>query len=215
MAIQTTSVGAAPQFNIPYNVTVPNVGAGYAAGITQAGSSIANAITNVADIYNQNQSANDTLSQLALMKDASGNPIIPPDEYQSLMTKSLGAKHEMIGLLVGRFQQQYQAQLEQAKGVAIAQATAAAQAPYRMQEIAAQGAQQRQTTEAEVAAQTKAYLMQHPGSRPVLPAPPETKSPPASGANNIKSPLQLKLEANQNAPTPNLNNPNLQLFPSS
>jgi hypothetical protein len=62
----------APVFNASYNVPLTNIGEGYAAGISQAGKSIAEAIGSVSDIAKQNVDTNDTLAalkQTGILKD--------------------------------------------------------------------------------------------------------------------------------------------------
>jgi hypothetical protein len=87
----------APSFNIPFSVAPTDIGSGYAAGITQAGKSLAQAIGTVADIGKQNVDANDTLTALHQ------TGILSPEEYQAVMNKSLGAKQSMIGLYAGQW----------------------------------------------------------------------------------------------------------------
>jgi hypothetical protein len=87
----------APSFNIPYSVPLTDIGSGYAAGITQAGKSLSEAIGTVADIGKQNVDANDTLAAMH----QSG--ILKPEEYQAVMGKSLGAKQQMLGLYAGQW----------------------------------------------------------------------------------------------------------------
>ena len=134
-----------PAFNLTYSQPSIDIGSGYAKGIGQAGASIADSIKNVSDIYQQNSEANDVLQQFSQMKDSSGNPILSEEDYKSLMQKGLGAKHAFMGELLARFHGQYQSQLDAAKQIQIAQATAATQAPYRMAEIAKTGEEQRKT----------------------------------------------------------------------
>jgi hypothetical protein len=87
----------APQFNLTYNTPLTDIGSGYAAGITQAGKSLAEAIGTVADIGKQNVDANDTLAALHQ------TGILSPEEYQAVMGKSLGAKQSMLGLYAGQY----------------------------------------------------------------------------------------------------------------
>jgi hypothetical protein len=87
----------APQFNIPYSVPLTDIGSGYAKGITEAGSSIAQAIGSVADIAKQNVDTNDTLTAMTHLG------ILKPEEYQAVMGKSLGAKQQMLGLYAGQY----------------------------------------------------------------------------------------------------------------
>jgi hypothetical protein len=87
----------APSFNIPYSVPLTDIGSGYAKGITEAGSSIAQAIGTVADIGKQNIDANDTLTAMHQ------TGILSPEEYNAVMGKSLGAKQQMLGLYAGQY----------------------------------------------------------------------------------------------------------------
>jgi len=87
----------APSFNIPFSVAPTDIGSGYAAGISQAGKSLSEAIGSVADIGKQNVDANDTLTAMH----QSG--ILKPEEYQAVMGKSLGAKQQMLGLYAGQY----------------------------------------------------------------------------------------------------------------
>jgi hypothetical protein len=54
----------APSFNLTYNVPPMNIGAGYAAGISQAGQAASQAIGNVADIMSRNRTVDDTLAAM-------------------------------------------------------------------------------------------------------------------------------------------------------
>lgn len=87
----------APSFNATYSTPLTDIGAGYAAGITSAGNSIASAIGAVSDIAKQNVDTNDTLTA---MKEGG---ILHPEQYESVMGKSLGAKQQMLGLYAGQY----------------------------------------------------------------------------------------------------------------
>jgi hypothetical protein len=87
----------APQFNLTYDVKPTDIGSGYAAGITQAGKSLAEAIGSVSDIAKQNLDTNDTLTAMHQ------TGILKPEEYESVMGKSLGAKQQMLGLYAGQW----------------------------------------------------------------------------------------------------------------
>jgi|SRR5215510_3606783 len=176
---------AQPAFNLTYSTPAIDIGAGYAKGIETAGSALSKAITNVAGIYEQNQQANDMVDMLSKTKDAQGNPILDQETYQSLMGKSLGAKQQYIGQILTNWGSQYQSMLEQQRQIAVAQAAAAAQAPYRIQEIKATGTEARKTAEAERAVT---------GGRPIVIGPNPNA---ASGADRIGSGLKSALEANQ------------------
>jgi hypothetical protein len=136
---------AQPGFNLTYNVPSIDIGSGYAAGITSAGKSLAGAISGIMGgidpqtgqirqgILEQNQTANDLLDQLSKTKDAEGNPILSQDAYQSIMGKSLGAKQQMLGA----YMSQISSNIDQARLIAVAQATAAAQGKWEMAKTAA------------------------------------------------------------------------------
>jgi hypothetical protein len=87
----------APAFSAGYNVPLTDIGSGYAAGIKQASTSIAEAIGSVSDIAKQNLDTNDTLTAMH----QSG--ILGADEYNSVMGKSLGARQSMLGLYAGQW----------------------------------------------------------------------------------------------------------------
>jgi hypothetical protein len=183
-------------FSLTYNTPTVDIGSAYAQGIGQAGASIADALKGVTSIMNQNQTANDMLTGLSQMKDSQGNPILSPDDYDAIASKGLGAKQQFIGELMGRFHTQYAAQLEQQQKLQQIQTTAAASAPYRQAEIAATGEQQRKTAELEA----KLQALKNPDSRLIKNPPlnPNAPTPPASGADNIKSPLQMTLDQSKN-----------------
>jgi hypothetical protein len=87
----------APTFSGAFDVKPTDIGAGYAAGISSAGTSVAGAIGGIADIAKQNIDTNDTLTA---MKQGG---ILKDDEYQAVMGKSLGAKQQMLGLYAGQY----------------------------------------------------------------------------------------------------------------
>jgi hypothetical protein len=87
----------APSFNLTYDVKPTDIGEGYAKGITAAGTSIAQAIGSVSDIAKQNLDTNDTLTAMHQ------TGILKPEEYESVMGKSLGAKQQMLGLYAGQY----------------------------------------------------------------------------------------------------------------
>jgi hypothetical protein len=87
----------APAFNLVYNTPLSDLGSGYAAGITSAGKSVAAAIGSLSDIAKQNVDTNDTLTA---MKQGG---MLKPEEYESVMGKSLGAKQQMVGLYAGQY----------------------------------------------------------------------------------------------------------------
>jgi|SRR5215469_7103824 len=168
---------AQPAFNLTYSTPAIDIGSGYAQGIESAGKSLSSAISNVASIYQQNQQANDMVDMMSKTKDAQGNPILDQETYQSLMGKSLGAKQQYIGQILTNWGAQYQALLDQQKQIAVAQATAAAQAPYRLTEIQATGAEARKTQAGKPGAQ-----------QVIIGTPPPDNT--ATGAGRIGSPLR-------------------------
>jgi hypothetical protein len=196
MPVPQQTVGA-------YQYSTPNVdiGSGYAAGITQAGKSISGAITGLlggidekgnvtSGILSQNQTANDMLSVMNQMKNPDGSKILGDDAYQSLMGKSLGAKQQALGMYQGLFQYNLQQSAEANRQIQVAKATAAAQAPYRLQEIQATGAQQ-------IAAATAGR--EAAGERRITLAPPPNPQGPAPNQAAPQNPSDF----NTRFPTPN------------
>jgi hypothetical protein len=87
-----------PKFSFEFqNPNLGNIGAGYAAGIESAGKSIGQGISNVMDVMNRQQTANDLLGTMTQMK------MIDPEVAKSLAGKSLGAKESMIGMMSGQW----------------------------------------------------------------------------------------------------------------
>jgi len=84
-----------PQFS--YDVKLPDIGSGYAAGITQAGKGIAAGLHDVLDVATQNRNATDTLQAMHQ------TGILSDDAYQAVAGKSLGAKQTMLGLYAGQW----------------------------------------------------------------------------------------------------------------
>lgn len=94
----------APSFNLTYNTPLTDIGSGYAAGISQAGSSISSAITGVLGgvnpktgeiqqgVFGQQRQADDTLAAMQ----ASG--MLSKEQYDAVAGKSLGTKNQMIGM---------------------------------------------------------------------------------------------------------------------
>jgi hypothetical protein len=99
-----------PSFNIQAQIPTTNIGAGYAAGIAQAGQSLAQATSGVMDVMNRNRTADDTLAAMQQ------NKMLTPDQYNSVANKSLGAKEQMLGMYAGQWiaQQAQQRALQQA-----------------------------------------------------------------------------------------------------
>jgi hypothetical protein len=104
-----------PSFNIQAQVPTRDIGAGYAAGITQAGQSIAGALSSkpdsggVFDIMNRNRTVDDTLAAMQQ------NKILTPDQYNSVANKGLGAKEQMLGMYAGQWIAQQAANREMQK----------------------------------------------------------------------------------------------------
>jgi hypothetical protein len=90
----------APQFNLTYDVKPTDIGSGYAAGITQAGKSLAEAIGSVSQTYTQNRNADDMLTAMQ------ANKMITPDEYEAVAGKSLGAKQQLLGMYATEYASQ-------------------------------------------------------------------------------------------------------------
>ena len=99
-----------PSFNIQAQIPTRDIGAGYAAGITEAGKSLAAATAGVMDVMNRNRTADDTLAAMQQ------NKMLTPDQYNSVANKSLGAKESMLGMYAGQWiaQQAQQRALQQA-----------------------------------------------------------------------------------------------------
>ena len=144
---------AGPTFNLPYNSPTIDIGSGYAQGLGQAGASIADSLKNVTNIMSQSQAANDQIDMMTKLKDSQGNPIISQDDADALMGKSLPARQQMVGELMGRFHTNYSAQLEQQYKLQQIQAQVAAQGPQRAAEIAQTAEEQRKAIEATGAQQ--------------------------------------------------------------
>jgi hypothetical protein len=117
--------------NLPYNVQNVDIGSGYAAGITQAGKSISGAITGVLGgmnekgepvqgILEQSQTSKDMLATLNTMKNPDGSAVLPQDQYEAAVGKSLGAQQALIGLYTNKWIADQaaarQLSLEQGKG---------------------------------------------------------------------------------------------------
>jgi hypothetical protein len=119
----------APTFgNLAYNVPLTDIGSGYAAGIAQAGKSIAGAISGVMGgvnekgevqpgILEQQRNADDVLA--AMQK----NNMITKDQYDAVAGKSLGAKQQLLGLYAG----QWTADQAQARALALQKGQGAVQ----------------------------------------------------------------------------------------
>jgi hypothetical protein len=90
----------APQFNLTYAVKPTDIGEGYAKGITAAGTSLAQAIGSVSQVYTQNRNADDMLTAMQ------ANKMITPDEYEAVAGKSLGAKQQLLGMYATEYASQ-------------------------------------------------------------------------------------------------------------
>lgn len=93
-----------PSVDIPrfsYDVTMPDIGKGYAEGIETAGKGIAAGVTTGLHDYltlsQQNRDADDTLSAM------NKTGILSDDAYKAVAGKSLGAKQSMLGLYSGQW----------------------------------------------------------------------------------------------------------------
>lgn len=111
---------APPSFaGVKYDIgNVPNIGAGYAAGITEAGKGIAQGVSGALDVMNRNRTADDMLQVLQQ------NKILSPDAYQSVAGKGLQAKEATIGMFANQWiaQQAQQRDLEKIGASAAGQA---------------------------------------------------------------------------------------------
>jgi hypothetical protein len=105
----------APQFNLTYDVKPTDIGEGYAKGITAAGTSIAQALGAVSQVYTQNRNADDMLTAMQ------ANKMITPDEYEAVAGKSLGAKQQLLGM----YATQYASQQAQQRALALQKGTGA------------------------------------------------------------------------------------------
>lgn len=101
-----------PSFDVKYDIgRVPDIGAGYAAGIEQAGKGIAAGVTGAFDVINRRQTASDTLSAMR----QSG--MLGDEDYKAIYGKSLGAQEQMIGMHANQWiAQQAQARAMQQQG---------------------------------------------------------------------------------------------------
>ena len=90
---------APPSFGgVRYDIgNVPNIGAGYAAGIAQAGEGIAKGVSGALDVMNRRQNAIDMLNALH----AGGQ--LGDKAYQAVAGKSLGAQEQMIGMYANQW----------------------------------------------------------------------------------------------------------------
>lgn len=81
-----------------YDQKIPaNFGEAYAAGIGAAGKSLADAITTIGGMYQQNRDVDDTLKGLNKAK------ILTDDEYSAVAGKSTAAKQQMLGMFAGQW----------------------------------------------------------------------------------------------------------------
>lgn len=107
--------------NLPaytYSVPTTDIGSGYAAGISSAGKSISGAISGIMGgidsagnvthgVLEQNSTVND---MLGFLKDQG---TLTPDAYSNIMGKGLGARQQVVGAMMGQFQTNMKAQVEQ------------------------------------------------------------------------------------------------------
>lgn len=100
-----TPTNQIPTFN--YDIgKVPDIGSGYAAGITEAGKGIAAGVSSALGTLYQNRTADDTLAAM----NQSG--MLSNEAYQAVAGKSLGAKQALLGMHAGEWINQ-QAQLRE------------------------------------------------------------------------------------------------------
>jgi hypothetical protein len=166
MAASTVVQQASP-FSLTYNTATLPIGNEYAAGIGQAGSSIAAALGKVTDIMSQSNAANDQIDMFSRLKDAQGNPLMSPEDRDALMAKGLGARQAFVGELMGRFSESYKSQLAQQQAVALEQLKA--QSALAQQQLAnvgavqatqARGAEERKTQQSQVISLDRSKLDQ-------------------------------------------------------
>jgi hypothetical protein len=86
-----------PSFNIQAQVPTTNIGAGYAAGIAQAGQALSDATKGVMDVMQRNQTADQTLQAMYQ------NKMLSPEAYKSVAGKGLGAKESKLGMYAGQW----------------------------------------------------------------------------------------------------------------
>jgi hypothetical protein len=87
-----------PTFNLKYDIgTVPDIGAGYAKGITAAGESLSKATSGVLDVMARNRNADDMLNVLHQ------TGVLTPDQFNAVANKGLGAKEQMTGMYANQW----------------------------------------------------------------------------------------------------------------
>lgn len=86
-----------PSFNLGYTAGTTNIGAGYAAGIQQAGQSIAQGLGGALDVANRRQNASDMLDALHQ------GGALSDQAYKSIYGKSLGAQEQMLGMYANQW----------------------------------------------------------------------------------------------------------------
>jgi hypothetical protein len=87
-----------PTFNLKYDIgTVPDIGAGYAKGITAAGDALSKATTGVMDVMTRNRNADDMLNVLHQ------TGALTPDQFNAVANKGLGAKEQMTGMYANQW----------------------------------------------------------------------------------------------------------------
>jgi hypothetical protein len=86
-----------PTFNLKYDVAPTDIGAGYAKGITEAGTSLAGAISQVSQTMTENKAVSDTLGGLYQAK------MLTPDQYNAVLGKSPGAQKALLGQFMANY----------------------------------------------------------------------------------------------------------------
>lgn len=87
-----------PSFDVKYDIgRPPDIGAGYAAGISEAGKGLAAGLHDALSIAARNSTVDDTLQAMNKSK------ILSDDAYKAVAGKSLGAKEQMMGLYAGQW----------------------------------------------------------------------------------------------------------------
>jgi hypothetical protein len=85
---------------------VPDIGEGYAKGITAAGEGISKGVTSALDVMNRSQAAHDTLDAML------GGKMLSPEAYAAIKGKSLTAQEGMIGMYANQWIRQQKQQME-------------------------------------------------------------------------------------------------------
>jgi len=175
-----------PTFSGSYNVAPMDIGSGYAKGISQAGQSIASAISGIMGGINQQtgeaepgllqqgQQAHDLIDIYHSMG------MFDDDTYERLKTSGLGAQQKALGQFTAQAGAAYQSKLEMQRQLALEQAQAgSAMARTQVSEAAATGRStasiqaelertklQLAQTMTQLAAQGKVGFVQPPPNQP-------------------------------------------------